>query len=300
MCGSSPPPDHSVELRQMDLDEQRRQEELQQQKDAQALADFNDRLNSSYTGALDAGKQSISSRGLEESEFLPLILSKLQSIKGSVPKLDASPGTYFEGAGDAALNQERDRRRSSFGSQFDKFANFGFDRNMIQDTLDDDTINAIIAEDEDRAINEANRARDRGSLNETGYKAATDSLGRQKFSINSRLQDLGAGVLEEGRNTLRNDASQGRQAAANYELGSTFNPLSYNDMINNDFTTFRNALAGRIRGKVGTAPLFDTSQLLNIGGAAQGAQNTKTIGDLITTGANNDDEERGLGTTGAF
>jgi hypothetical protein len=300
MCGSSPPKDNSVQLRQLELDEQRRQEEIQAQKDAVALEEYNQRLNSAYTGAIDQGRQTIASRGLTEDEFMPLIMSKLQSLKGSVPKLDAAPATYFEGAADSALNSERDRRRASYGSQFDKFAQFGFDRDLIGDTMDDDTINAIIAEDEDRAINEANRARDRGALNETGYKAATDSLGRQRYSIESRLQDLGAGVLEEGRNTLRNTASGGRQAAQNYELGSTFNPLAYNDTINNDFTGFRNALAGRIRGKVGTAPLFDTSQLLNIGGAAQGAVNNRSIGDLISTGAKEDDDERGLGTTGAF
>lgn len=300
MCGSSPPEDHSVELRQMEIAEENKRRQEEAALKAENETKFQGRLGSAFDTASADASGELASRGLNEDEFLPMILKALQTARGSVPDLDANPYSYLSGVAGQTLNTERDRRRANYTNQIDKFAPFNFADMRIGNDLDDDVINGLIDDDLNRATLEAQRARDRGTLNDTGYTGAIENIGRQRSGINARLQDTGAGILEEGRQTLRNRANTGRQGASMYELGQTFNPLDTQNLIDQDYTNFRTSMADRLKGKIGTSPLFDTSDLLNVGGAAQGAINSKNIGDLLTKKPEDDEAARGLGTVGAF
>lgn len=302
MCGGGTPPppkDNSVELLQMQLaaDEAARLREEERQRLEQGQ--FDERLASAFDSSVAEAEQNIAGRGLDINEFLPLIMDDLQRAKGLVPNLDPTPQQYFSGVVDAALQGERDIRRGNYGRQIDAFAPFGFANSRIQGTLDDDAILAILEEDLTRARNEAQGAFDRGVLTQTGLTGAFNELDRQRSGVSARLQDLGGGVLEEGRQSLRDIADQGRTRASLYELGGQFNPLDFKSRIDNAFVDFRNALDSRLRGRVQPGSLFDTSSLLNIAGAAQGAQNTG-VSLVGGTGKKTEDEERGLGSTGVF
>lgn len=300
MCGSSPPPDNSVQLRSMDIAEENRRRDEEKAAKAEASMKHQANVGSAFDTATQDASADLAGRGLDENEFMPIIMRALQGARGSIPDLDPNPLSYFTGAAGGALTSERDRRRANYTNQIDKFAPFNFADMRIGNTMDDDLIGGMVGDDYNRAILEAERQRDRGVLNDTGFAGAKSNIERQRPGINARLQDTGGGLLEEGRQTLRNRANQGRQGASMYELGQQFQPLDTQNMIDQDFTNFRTTLADRLKSKVGTSPLFDTSDLLNVGGAAQGALNTKNIGELLTKKPDEEEVARGLGTVGAF
>jgi hypothetical protein len=300
MCGSPAPKDNSVQLRQMEIAEENRRREEEAKALAEKRTQFGTKVGSAFDTATEDARADLGSRGLDEAEFLPIIMRALQGARGGIPEFDPNPLSYFTGAAGGALTSERDRRRSKFTNDIDKFAPFNFADMRIGNTMDDDLITGMVGDDYNRAILEAQRQKDRGVLTDAGYTGAMQNIDRQRPGINARLQDTGGGLLEEGRQTLRNRANAGRQGASMYELGQQFSPLDTQNMIDQDFTNFRTTLADRLKAKVGTSPLFDTSDLLNVGGAAQGALNTKNIGDLLVQKPDEEEVARGLGTVGAF
>jgi hypothetical protein len=136
-------------------------------------------------------------------------------------------------------------------------------------------------------------------LGDQGITAALRNLNEQRSGINFNLQDLGGGILEEGRSSIANIANKARSGASAYNFGEQFDPFSFSTQINNRVADFTGSLGDALRSRAGS-DLFDTSNLLNIGGAAQGGQNFKLPVTNAQSSTNPTDKDRGLGTTGVF
>jgi hypothetical protein len=136
-------------------------------------------------------------------------------------------------------------------------------------------------------------------LGDQGITAALRNLNEQRSGINFNLQDLGGGILEEGRSSIANIANKARSGASAYNFGEQFDPFSFSTQINNRVADFTGSLGDALRARAGS-DLFDTSNLLNIGGAAQGGQNFKLPVTNVQSSTNPTDKDRGLGTTGVF
>jgi hypothetical protein len=84
---------------------------------------------------------------------------------------------------------------------------------------------------------------------------------------------LSADLMATGRQSLQDIINKGMQAAGTVGLAQKYNPSLYNKQANTTAAAFRTGFEGKLRGRL-PGSLFDTSNLANIAGAAQGPQNT--------------------------
>ena len=273
MGGSSAPPDRSVELRQLELDAAAAERERQAADEAKRIATFNQNLESARGLAQGSANDYFMSRGLDTANYSDPISREISRIAAGIPDTAANPSTYFDNIGENVYNREQDAARTRYSSQIDQFAPAGFATRRISNDIDDPFLDAILAEQRASADDTVRNMLDRGVITNTGYNAALADLNDQQYGAKARLNEIGLGVLEGGRQNLRDIANDARNTASNYMLGQTFIPSDYSGQIDREFSDFLQNLGGNIRSQV-TGNLFDTSGLAGIAGAAQGAQNT--------------------------
>jgi hypothetical protein len=114
---------------------------------------------------------------------------------------------------------------------------------------------------------------DRGVLTSGGYTAAQGDLEKQRAGVKSRLNEIGTGLLTGEQQDLRDISNRARQTASSLQLGSSFDPYSYQAQADTDFNDFISTLGDSIRAQV-PGQLFNTAGLAAIGGAGQGLGNT--------------------------
>ena len=130
-------------------------------------------------------------------------------------------------------------------------------------------------------------------ITNSGFSAGEADLTNQGYGARAKLQEAGNNILTQGRSTIGGIANTARQAAANYNLGSTFDPFSYSNDINGAVSNFFNGLGDKLRAAV-PGDLYTTAGLGGIAGAAQGAGNTafnpNALAGLFDNGTDKKDE----------
>lgn len=318
MCGggSAPPPVDPIAQAQAQILIQENQALLDAQvraeEAARALeelkkqeAQFNTGLDSAVADAILRGRGLIEGMGLDVEQFLPLIEQEAQLVRRSVPHLDANPASYFgQDLAQTVLDRERDMQRQGFVTDIRDFAPLGFATAQFGDTSDDAILEAILLEQFTPANAQIQRAFDRGNLTQVGYNTALEQLDAQRTAGLARLQDVGGGVLTEGRNQLRDIVNLGLDRANTFELGQSFDPSSIQASLDAATTDFSNNLEGRIRSALGGEQLFNFEDIIARGGIAQGAQNpgaaAPAIADVLAARENERNQQRGIGNVGVF
>lgn len=273
MSGSSPPPDNSVQVKQMEIDEAARQQAAQDKKDAEAKAALQALRGNVRTNAGNQVNQFFSQQGLDPSQYSSDINSYLDSILSGISPDDPNPGSYFKDAGQSAFNQFQGAARAKAGTQLDRIFSPNYETKRIPFTLDDPYLDSIEAEQRSSADDIVRNMLDRGVITQSGFNAAEADLDKQSAGVKSRLNELGTTAIAGGQQSLRDIANQARQDAANLNLGTTFDPYSYSGEADQAFNDFINNLGTNIRAKI-TGNMFNTTGLGAIAGAAQGAGNT--------------------------
>lgn len=294
MGGSKAPEDKSAEVAQIEAQaaaEARAAEEAQKAADLQA---FNERLNSAHNNAITSASDYFTSKGLEVDPYLDDIYARANSIRGTIPSLDSSPGSYYDNLGQYVFDQAQEGERAKYLRAFDSFAPANFATKRIADTSDDAFIESILAERQAEAEQYVRNLLDRGVVTNSGYEAALKDVQGQSSGAKSRLNELGLAELETGRSGLNSIASEGRSSASNYALGSFFDPYDYQAQIDSYAGNFFAGLGDKLRG-LAPADLFTTSGLAGIAGAAQGAQNL-AFDPAAIAGVSEDDEEDTTGS----
>lgn len=290
------------------IDEQQRLAEIERenQQREQDIADFNANLDTAVSGALGRAQTLFDERGLNYSDYEDALRNELQQVRTTVPYLNENPSSYF---GDPVienfLQRQTANRQRELTNQFDQFAGDNFARNLFSDTSDDAVINSILQEQYDPALQTLTNALNRGLINQQGFDAGLASLSGQRTAAQSRLQDLGSGVLSGYRGQLRDIAEEGRTKIAGYNLGDTFDPSGYQTRIGDLSTDLTGRLEGDIRGTLGGEQLFNVNDIIQRSGTAQGVTNsTGTLADVFAERSSKrnkrDQQERGLGSTGVF
>ena len=319
MCGGGgsipPPPDPReeaaaqilVEQERARLAEETRLRELEREavEQERLRGEFLGNLDTSSQGAFLRGQGIIEDRGLNFGDFETQLQREIDSIRQSVPFLDPNPGVFFGGnIADTVLDRAQGNQRRGFESSLNEFAGQGFAQNLFPDTADDAILEAILAEQFGPASDQLLRAFQRGNLNQVGFDTATDQLGSQNTAAQSRLQDLGGGVLTTNRNTLKDIAGQGFAGASAFELGGSFDPGNFQTRIDDTFGDLSGRLGGDIRNALGGEQLFDFESLLARGGISQGATNPGAaapgIADVLADREKDTKKTRGLGSEGVF
>ncbi len=271
--GSKAPQDNSDKVAAIEANAAREAREAAERKAAQERADFDARLSGAYTTGLQSAQDYFTSMGLDPNDYIGAITSRANSVRGTVPILDGSPGTYFDNLG----KQVYDTERTSLQNQNVRTLNNMFGNNYadtrITNDLDDATINAILGEQLSSAEQYVNNLLGRGVITNAGAQAALKNVQNQKGAAQSKLSELGMGQLASGKTSLNNIINSGKSAASNLDLGDIFDPYSYQSKVDSEFENFINNLGTNLRASA-PSDLFSTSGLAGIAGAAQGGQNT--------------------------
>lgn len=310
MCGGggpSAPADTSLQRQQEQFareDRLRAEEQARIDREkAEARTRFTTGVEAATTGARATGRERIVQRGLDPTEFNPLIESEITRIRGGIPDLAENPSSYFSpDIADLVLGREESARRGRYTNQLNQFFTPSYATSQFADTADDPVLESILGTQYGEALGGVERARARGTLTDAGYNASIRRLGSDRSAASATLQDIGGGVLERNRGQLRNIADEALSGASGYTLGNTFDPTQYTGRAESTATGLRDRLEGDVRGAVGGTQLFDIGNILQFGAREQGAQNptSTTIAEVLARRASERGRGRGLGSTGTF
>ena len=315
MCGpDSPDTPDPMEQAEADIERMRVEARLKQKEEQRArqiaakqetqqrnqwTRDLGASRNAAYGSITDAFQDA----GLSRVPYLDKINAALDLEQGS--KSFGSPTGFSADIGENVLGDIRTDKVRELTGAVNKFAPEGFEQQAFGDTADDAILDAILSEQFGTASDAIMRAKERGNLNDAGFRYAMDNLNTQKAAGSSRLQSLGGGVLEGYRGQLGEIAERARTGASNWDFGDTFNPNTYSTQLAGRRRDLSGRLAGDIRNTVGGEQFFDINDLIAKGTVGQGAINTGLGGTptlLAAIEQRKKDEEamRGLGTQGSF
>ena len=311
--GSPPPPappDYQAEARaQMQLEDHRAElarqaQEVADKKAADKLeADktaFQSRLGGAYATAKDYGSGKLRAMGIDDTYgIMSAYENALNRAKANVPELDPTPGTYLgTDIWDTTTGDIRTGQRNKLTRGYEAEVPQGFETTYIPDTADDDLINSIINEQFGEATEYVDRAKARGTLNETGYGTASRGLSQAKSGAIARANELGLGVLETGRTSLKDIDKQARSGLTNWDFGDTWDTDAWGGKIKTGAETFKGGLEGKLRNAFGGTEFFDPEAFIAKGGKAQGATNAGAT--ALQDAISEEEKRRTAGSVGAF
>lgn len=176
--------------------------------------------------------------------------------------------------------------------------------NFWSDDKDDAFIDNFISEKYDSALEQLDRALKRGSLNDSMYQSALNSLNDQRNIYNANAQDIGKNIMNNYGQNLLDAKDYYDTAVDNYDL-SQFDSLNsntinqkFNDIYNQDFMNLDNDL---LRG-LSSLGNFDIASLIGDAKVAGGINNMQG-NNLLTAIEDTEkkkDQQIGLGNQGMF
>ena len=276
-------------------------ESAQRERDTQT---FNTNLTGAMEGARGRAIQDITGKGLDANMFSNEIEQMLNSIRGQVPQLDTNPGSYFanQNIADLVLNNATTNQRTQYGNQVNNLFGNDYANQRVSSSADDDIISRILGEQYDPALQQVQRAFERGTINDQGFQTAMNSLNNQKQTASANLQTTGGGLLQAIRDSLTGVGNEARNAASNFQLGTTFDPNSYTGRADTLYNEGIGGLEGNLRNAIGGQQFFDIGSILNQGRTAQGTANNsnRALFDAFAADEQDKNKQRGLGTQGVF
>lgn len=270
----SPPPDNSMQVEQMREADAQRQQAAADAKAAQDKADLAALRNSSAASGTAAARAYFQQKGLDPSQYGSDINSQIASILAGISPTDPNPGAAFQDVGARIYNTETQSAQSKAQQQLNSLLPQNFEMSRVQQSNIDPFIQGIDTEQRQSADAIIQNMLARHVITPAGQAAAEAELDRQNPGVMAKLNEIGTGTLSSEQQSLRDIANQGRTAAQTLTLGQNFDPNQYGSQVDKNFSDFMANLGTTLRGKVGSANLFNTTGLAAIAGAGQGAQNT--------------------------
>jgi hypothetical protein len=305
---------------------QQEQSTSQQQKDtaAQQAADtatqnentFQANRQQAYNDALANITQTFRGQGVDPSNYMSYINPALQQAQNSVPDLSTNIASYFPTSlGQTILNQATGDQRTQMTNALNQTFTPTYAQNMLPSSIMTQPISDILSKQYDPLSSQLTNALNRGTLNQAGYQAALDKMNQGRSAAQSQLQTLGQNILTGEQTGLSNIASGARDTASNMSLGQTFDPSQFAAQGSTQAAQDIGGFGGALQNAAGNITFSDIQDLLNAGGAVQGATNPTAGNPAQGTGAigapgaptagqaqqaQQDEAKRGLGSTGAF
>lgn len=260
-------------------DAQQRQDALDAQARNDAAAATTRTQNITKRGqAVDASKQSandyLTSLGLDPNQFGGDINNEVNKALSYTADDDPNVGQYLNNLGQTIYDTRTQSARDKAGRDINLAFAPGFETSRIGDNVDSSLLDTIGNESRGKAEDYVTNLTKRGVLTDSGKAAAENDLNSQSSRVRTILNELGRTSVDAGRSQLTDVANRGRTDAASLTLGNTFDPSKYTSEADTDYNNFISNLGDSIRSKVPTT-LYDTSNLANIGGGAQGAGNIR-------------------------
>lgn len=267
-------------------DKAARQEKRQSRRERQR--NRNRRRNARGYG-LDTISDYFSDQGLDPSDYGDDIEAQIKEIMGGISKDDPNPKSYFSDAGEELYNELQTGARTRAQRELDRLFNPGYADTRISNSADDALIESILGEQRQSADQIIENMLKRGVVTDVGASAARKDLDQQAYTGRARLNEIGGGLLSEGRQSLADIIAKARQNAGNLALGTTFDPSAVTGQVDTAYNDWLANLTNEFRGAAPT-DLFSTGSLAATAGQGQGAQNTKFSPNALA-GVMDDDEE---------
>lgn len=270
---------------------------------------FQGRAGSAYDTALQDTLRAFTNAGVDPNTYrADYIDPALNRIRAGVQDLDPNPlGSYPTSLGQTIVDQATSNRRTGLSNQYNSIFTPNYSTTMLPDSITGTYIDQILSEQFDPLGEQLKNAQKRGTLTDAGYTAALNTLGQKRTAARDTVSNLGANILAGYRSGLDDLISGGRSDINALTLGGQFDPSSYqtraSDLVSRDLSNF----GGALRNAVGNSEFATLGDLINAGGAVQGANNPTasnpnrgggpaepTPDEVLAS------QKRGLGNTGAF
>lgn len=280
-----------------------------QQRAASAKENATNNINAYFTG-----------QGLSPDQYAGDIARTVNTASGHVTDLMPDPsGAYAPAMGSDLVNEltsgKQTRNLAQFNSDFDP----AYSQEVLPDSMLSPATSSVLKQQFDPLSAQLSNAQKRHTLNDTGYQAALKSLSDAQTGATATVNKLGQGVLASDRNALDTYLGQGRTAAGSAPLSTDFSTDPYVSGARSKVDNYTANFGGDVQNAVGNTKFSDITQLLNAGGAVQGAHDPTVANPNGAVGSGGQSiggggdlspsylaqqaiaqQKRGLGTTGAF
>ena len=273
---------------------------------ATAETTYQGNRQTAYNDAADAIVNQFRKQGLDptqywESDIHPALMRQFNSVQDLSP----DPGAAFTpDLGSTILNNITSGGRTTATSALDKAFSPTYAQTALPDTLTGDYVSKLVNQQFDPLSAQLTNAQKRGTLQPAGYQAALDALNTKKAAATSTVTDLGKNILATDRSQLNDYISGARTSANALTPGQTFDPNAYITGAQGKVSDFTKGFGGALTSAVGDTQYANLSDLINAGGAVQGASNPTAANPLPGAGyvppVDDSQTKRGLGSTGAF
>ena len=307
------------------LNEEIAQRKAQEQQDAASKAQtattqattqenqFVDKRQQAYDAAMQQAVRSFQLQGVDPSAYMASdIAPALQGRLSSIQDLDPNPSAAFPtNLGDTIVNQVTGGKRTQALNALNQTFTPNYSNNLIPDSLTSQYAGDLVNEQFNPLSQQLTNAQKRGTLTGAGYQAAMDLFNQKKSAAMSTVGDLGKGIIASDRSGLNDYISGARSDANALNLGTTFDPSTYAGTAAGRAQTDIGNFGGALRNAIGGTKFADISELINAGGAVQGANNPSAANPTGTpdpAGLSSAyvppdqlaQQKRGLGSAGAF
>ena len=224
----------------------------------------------------------------------------------AIQDLDPNPTAAFSpDLGQSIINNILSGKRTQATNAYNQTFTPNYSTNLLPDTTTGAYAGNIVNEQFDPLMQGLTNAQKRGTLTGAGYQAALDALNQKKSAAMNTVNTLGQGILSTDRKSLDDYISGGRTDISNLNLTGNFDPSTYAGTAAQKAQGYLGDFGGALRNAVGQTKFADLSDLINAGGAVQGAQNPTANNPIAGAGAapipaDDPNKQRGLGSTGAF
>ena len=308
---------------QQQLNEEIAQRQAQEKADSDAAAakktsdaaaaesTFQTSRQKAYDDALQAVQRKFQLQGVDPATYMTSdIVPTLQRQFNSIQDLSPNPAAAFpDTLADSIIGNVTGGKRTQANTALNQIFTPQYVNNLLPDTTTNNFVPDILNEQFNPLSQQLTNAEKRGTLNPVGYQAALDALTQKKTAAQSTLQNLGQGILDTDRSGINDIISGARTSANSLGLADTFDPSVFAGQAGSRAQADLSNFGGALRSAVGDTKFADLTDLLNAGGAVQGAANPNAAnptGGIQGTSQFfvSPDEEakkgRGLGNTGAF
>ena len=280
-----------------------------------AESTFQTSKGDAYNIALQRAMKTFSDQGLDPNKYLESdIKPELQRNMASIKDLDPNPTAAFApDLGQHIIDTLTGTSRTNASTGLNKVFTPQYSATALPDSLIGNYADTLLNEQFNPLAAQLENAHKRGTLSDVGYAAATDTLGQKRTIGSAKLQELGSNILAGDRKGLDDYAAGARTDVSHLGLSDTFDPNTYATGAQGKVKSYTDAFGGDLRDALGATKFTDLNELINAGGAVQGAGNPTaanpvglpTAGGAALSPTVLSDEElakqkRGLGSTGAF
>jgi len=293
----------------------RKAKELETSNQAKATADqtkltttntFNDKRTGAVNAARDIIAQQFYDAGADPAQYSKQIEGQLQRQYNTIPQDDPNPQSAFPSSlGDTILNSVLGTKRQGATDALSGLFGPTYSQTALPSTALDPHVNEVVAGQFDPLGKQLEASFKRGRLNDSGYSAAQKALADKRQSATAQVRTIGEGILGSDRSALDDYITEGKNKAANLSFRDTFDPSVYGNEAARRAQQELGSLGGELKGATAGTSYANISDLLNVGGSAQGsanlpgqAANQNSPGYIAQSILN--DQKRGLGNTGAF